>query len=1241
MRAVLLLFVLAPSLALAQSTPNSNCANAFPLAVSSGAVPDEWVLSNTFNDPNAITPAACIGTGYADAWFSFVATAATLTVVSDDVSISSGRMEVFSGSCGALVSVGCTNGAASHNALPLTGLVVGNTYYVRHFSSVTGGLVQRIAVVHPITNDDCLGALELIPSAQVTGSTMGVQASTIGATQSMPGCAVAAASDDDVWFRFTATSAKHTLVINAEIDPVVQAFSGTCGSLTSLWCDADWSGTGEITGLVAGQVVYIRVYSESVTPLNWTWFRISVTAPPVNDECVDAIPIVVSESAEAGPLVSFSLIGATASVVNDYPTTRDVWYRFTAPATPFVLEKSFPYTLSLFDAGCMDGIATAGGLSPLILDDLTPGTTYNLKAGGSSAGPTAFHSRALTNNDDCADAIVVPVLAASDELHYTYAVTYGATESAPACLTGTDDDVWFRFTATAPSILLQAFAEGATLRYELNTGACGSLVALECAGLGFTTGTVLDSLIVGTTYRFRLWTTNTPRKPIKVALVEAYANDECVHATPLVPASLQDYDPGQRTSFQLATSSMPRCTSAGATKDLWYSFTATAPTAAMVTQPTLSSDEVFTELFSGTCASLTSLVCTDEPQINYTGLTVGSTYYVRAYPDGGGGGFSHQFYAPPANDNMAGAIQLYPNGNAFAHPMHPHANYGASTSFPQVACSGTPNCDVWFYFVATAAQHHVGVDVGSLNYPETSPTMRIETFRGFSTIPDTLLANELACGTSGTGVNVTGLAVGDTVMVRLFNSNNGAQYSRTFHPWVGDGNNADEASGATLITTYDAYSVSFSTDGATQSLPSNNCGVIGDSADDDIWFRFTHDGEAATIMCYFLDNNAVLELFQGPVGALVPIACGHNHLVLPTSLVPGQVYHFRVYSRNSSDLDGKLGIFHAPHPMASDCADVDCLGPNQVVNPSIEQLGLHATSPPYQPTPTNVGYTIAHGWHSAVSTADSYSSGEDYNYEHRLPRAYDAQEFASDPRPRSGGGTGAVYAKYSTTTYHEAIGGKIDPPMVPGAPYLIAFNVHLLESDGGCDGFGAHLSMDPIAHLNAPFNPPMQVVWHGGIIRRDNGWQTICGQFIADQPYTNITLGLMRHPDQKRCEGIWIRYYIDDVTVAEVVDALCVTVDVEDVDAETSARVTGDGLHVFPNPANDRLNITMDNTHFGKEAVIELFDATGKRVHAQVVSSVAGNVLLDLPGSMREGLYLVMVRVEGQAPESARVVLRR
>ncbi|QQR88229.1 MAG: T9SS type A sorting domain-containing protein [Flavobacteriales bacterium] len=83
------------------------------------------------------------------------------------------------------------------------------------------------------------------------------------------------------------------------------------------------------------------------------------------------------------------------------------------------------------------------------------------------------------------------------------------------------------------------------------------------------------------------------------------------------------------------------------------------------------------------------------------------------------------------------------------------------------------------------------------------------------------------------------------------------------------------------------------------------------------------------------------------------------------------------------------------------------------------------------------------------------------------------------------------------------------------------------------------------------------------------------------------------------------------------------------------------GLSVYPNPANDLLNIVADASLFGQRAVIEVFDATGSRVHAEQVNTFNALQTLDLSRDWKEGLYLVMVRVEGQAPKAARVVVKR
>ncbi|MBK6777022.1 MAG: hypothetical protein IPG74_14705 [Flavobacteriales bacterium] len=79
MRTAFFILALAPTLAFAQNANNPDCANAYPIAVSSGGVPDEWVLSNTGDEPNAHQPGGVRATATV-MWFSFVATASTLTL---------------------------------------------------------------------------------------------------------------------------------------------------------------------------------------------------------------------------------------------------------------------------------------------------------------------------------------------------------------------------------------------------------------------------------------------------------------------------------------------------------------------------------------------------------------------------------------------------------------------------------------------------------------------------------------------------------------------------------------------------------------------------------------------------------------------------------------------------------------------------------------------------------------------------------------------------------------------------------------------------------------------------------------------------------------------------------------------------------------------------------------------------------------------------------------------------------
>ncbi|WP_299366509.1 T9SS sorting signal type C domain-containing protein [Winogradskyella sp.] len=116
------------------------------------------------------------------------------------------------------------------------------------------------------------------------------------------------------------------------------------------------------------------------------------------------------------------------------------------------------------------------------------------------------------------------------------------------------------------------------------------------------------------------------------------SNDECSGATVLTPGS-----PCVSTLSTTigASQSQAGCTGA-ADDDVWFEFNATDTEQTIKVRPGNLNDVVF-EVFSGSCGSLTSIACVDNTttidseEITLTGLTVGSTYYVRVYSYFGSG----------------------------------------------------------------------------------------------------------------------------------------------------------------------------------------------------------------------------------------------------------------------------------------------------------------------------------------------------------------------------------------------------------------------------------------------------------------------------------------------------------------------------------------------------------------------------------------------------------------------------
>ncbi|MEZ4808245.1 MAG: T9SS type A sorting domain-containing protein [Flavobacteriales bacterium] len=1240
------LFVL-PVLVFAQTGTNATCATAIELVVSPTNVPNELVLMEGRWYTNAVPEPAtsCSGsTACIMAWFKFTATATTHWVRGEGQGTGDERMEVFSGSCGSLTSIACY---PPESPIPaLTGLTVGATYYLRVQmgnllycqSNYDTSCEVWVGVVSAPVHDECTGAIEL---PVVTGSTNvwpGTRVYSLGATQSAPACTgTATASDDDVWYRFTATAPTHFLPTNSMAglaDYVFQWYSGTCGNLTSLACDADL-----VSGLSPGSQYYVRAHSQSTDVGVTIQALADVLAPAPNDECAGALPLEVVSADEAPKPVSFTTINTTSSTAPCGTQQHDAWLSFIAPAASIVIGTEKLAHGALFSGSCgsLTCVTTNSNLSnPTGFSGLTPGTTYYLKIGNATTvrQNNRVWAFAATPNDACATASALQVQ--NEPVDHTYGHLYNGNTRA-----------WYEFTATAPRLFVEGFTTcgpwATTLRARVHSGACGSLTQLAASN-DVATPLVLNDLVVGQTYSLEVYATQ--KVGFRIAVRKPMANDVCEGALVLPFSEAEDFPDLANVSNTYAADGTGGCLP---DKDLWYRFTATHSSAAFIAVganiATSSLVDAAIELYTGTCGALTSVGCVqDVGRHRFTGLVPGTNYYLR-WSSRVATQFTPMLFDQPVNDEVAGALPA-PFGSTFAQSAEQYGTFAATQSMPAIApCGGwDPDDDTWFTFTATATSHSVVARQSNYHFEEgtfTYNNFRVQVYDTLSSDAEVLEANTVGCGFSP--LALTGLVVGRQYLYRAYQANGGPLSTCGYITCVTDADN-DDAAGAMQLNYSSTYSAAFNTSGATQSMPGADC-QVDDFADDDIWFKFTASAAPARIAIGYATADVTIELFSGAPGSLTSIACDGNILVLPT-LVAGQIYYFRVYSwRNATPVAGRIGLITTPSLTANGCVDEACLGPVLVPNPGIEQ-GEHCAVHLAEVNATDgYGSTLAPGWPRMQSgSSDAWSSCAPFDSPVENPGGFNPGFTSTRVLSRSGKGMGGLYMAWGgPMEYVEYLQAPLAEPLVPGEPYLISFHAATNPRLLCLSGLGAALSEGPlVSGTSGPILVEPAVVTLEPICTRN--WTNVCGVYVPTSPVDHITIGAF----QLAGEAVRINdpdgysyYGVDDVVVARINDPGCITSigDVPPLDESTESN--GDALRLFPNPANDRVSIVADASLFGQRAVIELFDATGKQVLADQLNSFGALQALELPAELKEGLYLVMVRVEGQGPKGARLVVKR
>lgn len=423
---------------------------------------------------------------------------------------------------------------------------------------------------------------------------------------------------------------------------------------------------------------------------------------------------------------------------------------YTGSSIPAAITSSAP-------DGCLTFVFTSDG--GIVAAGFTASLTQQ-----TTAGSTAY--TACPANDNCAGAITLTPGAAGGACTTISGSTSNSSQSQTGCAGTADDDVWYKFVATATShtVTFSGVTGSSTdIVHQIFSGTCGgTLTSLGCTDTP--DNTTVTGLTIGNTYYVRVYTywsgdyanfnvcVTTPPPPP--------ANDNCSGAVSLTPGTSCTTTAGTTAN---ATQSQSGCIGT-ADDDVWYSFTATNTTHTITVANTSGASDIVTQVFTGSCASL-SAISTSCSDVNtgqtLTGLTIGTTYYVRIYTYASGANSQFNICvtnpAPaPANDNACGAVSLTPG--VACSPTS-----GTTTSATQslVACSGgTADDDVWYKFVATSTSHIV-------NITNTGGNANINT-EVFTGACGSLTTVSGTCSTNDGGQTLTGLTIGTTYYVRIY-----------------------------------------------------------------------------------------------------------------------------------------------------------------------------------------------------------------------------------------------------------------------------------------------------------------------------------------------------------------------------------------------------------------------------------------------------------------------------------------
>jgi NAD kinase len=437
---------------------NDDCVNAITFTTQPyGTTCTASVSGNTTGaTPSTPTPACGGGDANDDVWYKFTASSQSVILRFNNALITTTgggayfSYALYNGCPTTTAGIACNNGNLGfvNGYEIINGLTIGTTYYLRLFSY--GGnnymsfdfCVQNVPP--PPANDECIGAIAVPITSLGSGCVSPISANTTGATASTPATSCAGGdSNDDIWYSFVPNTSSVILNFSNAIitstgggSYLSYALYSSCPTTTAtLFCGNGnigfVNGTTTFAGLTAGNTYYLRLFSYGGN--NYTSFNFCLQQPLLNDECIGAIDIPVSNGFCNNPIIG-TLKNATTSAAFALPTcagndSKDVWFKATVPATGnLIIQTSAAVVVGANDLVMTAYSGVCGTLTQIACDD----------NGNPETAPSANHSRITLTGRTPGEVIIFRVnpFSSSSEEQFAICAWDETTTVLPAIAVG-------------------------------------------------------------------------------------------------------------------------------------------------------------------------------------------------------------------------------------------------------------------------------------------------------------------------------------------------------------------------------------------------------------------------------------------------------------------------------------------------------------------------------------------------------------------------------------------------------------------------------------------------------------------------------------------------------------------------------------------------------------------------------------------------------------------------------------